>query len=78
MKKKKNLFSVFYDKEADILYISHGKPSSRDESIEMEDEVVVRKDPKTGEVRGLTILHFLRRSLGRSSYITLPFQVALK
>ncbi len=76
MKTKKNLFNVIYDKGADVLYISHGKPSSRDETSETEDEIVVRKNPKTGEVKGFTILHFLKRGLQKTS-IHLPFQVSL-
>lgn len=76
MKTKKNLFNVIYDKGADVLYISHGKPSSRDETSETEDEIVVRKNPKTGEVKGFTILHFLKRGLQKTS-IHLSFQVSL-
>lgn len=75
--KKKSLFNVFYDKEADVLYLSLGKASSRDETSETEDEIVVRKDAKTGEIKGFTILHFLKRSLHKSS-IHLPFQIAIK
>lgn len=77
MKQKKNLFKVLYDKEADVLYISQGKPSSRDETTETSQEVVVRKDPKTGDVKGLTILHFLKRGAEKSSQITLPFHLSL-
>lgn len=78
MKQKKNLFNVLYDKGADVLYISQGKPSALDETSEREDEIVVRKNRKTGEVKGLTILHFLKRTMGKSSRIILPFQLALK
>lgn len=77
MKQKKNILNVYYDKEADVLYISQGKPSSRDETSETADEIVVRKDPKTGDVKGLTILHFLKRGPEKSSQITLPFHLSL-
>ena len=77
MKQKKNL-SVFYDKTADVLYLSQGKPSSRDETSETKDEVVVRKNPKTGAIKGFTILNFLKRAAQKSSTIHLPFQLALK
>lgn len=76
MKTKKNLFNVIYDKGADVLYISHGKPSSRDETSETAEEVIVRKNPKTGGVKGFTILHFLKRGLQKSS-ISLPFRISL-
>jgi len=69
---KKNILNVFYDKEADVLYMSQGKPSARDETSETKEEVVVRKDPKTGEVKGFTILNFLKRADRKSSTITLP------
>ena len=72
MKQKKNILNVFYDKQADVLYMSQGKPSARDETSETKEEVVVRKNPKTGEVKGFTILNFLKRADRKSSTITLP------
>jgi len=72
MKQKKNILNVYYDKEADVLYMSQGKPSARDETSETKEEVVVRKDPKTGEVKGFTILNFLKRADRKSSTIILP------
>lgn len=77
MKQKKNILNVFYDKRADVLYVSQGKPSPKDDTHETEDEVVVRKNPKNGEVKGFTILNFLKRSAKQSSTIDLPFNVAL-
>lgn len=78
MKKKRNLLSVFYDRDADVLYVSQGEPSSQDETSETVDEVVVRRDPEAKEVKGFTILNFLKRGLNKSSHISLPFQIALK
>lgn len=78
MKQKKNILNVYYDKEADVLYVSQGKPSSRDETSETKDEVVVRKNPKTGEVKGFTIINFLKRSENRLSTITLPAHLAIR
>ena len=78
MKQKKNILNVYYDKEADVLYMSQGKPSSRDETSETKEEVVVRKNPKTGEVKGFTILNFLKRSETKSSTITLPANLAIR
>lgn len=77
MKRKKNILNVFYDKGADVLYVSQGKPSAKDDTHETEDEVVVRKNPKSGEIKGFTILNFLKRAAKKSSPITLPFDVAL-
>lgn len=72
MKQKKNILNVYYDKKADVLYMSHGKPSPSDETSETKDEVVVRKDPKTHEIKGFTILNFLKRAARKSSTISLP------
>ncbi len=77
MKQKKNTLNVFYDKVADVLYMSQGKPSARDETSETKDEIVVRRNPKTHEIRGFTILNFLKRSASKSSSIPLPFNVSL-
>ena len=77
MKQKKNILNVFYDKGADVLYVSQGKPSAKDDTRETEDEVVVRKNSKNGEIKGFTILNFLKRAANKSSAITLPFDVAL-
>ena len=78
MKQKKNILNAFYDKEADVLYLSQGKPLSRDETSETKDEIVVRKNPRTGAIKGFTILNFLKRATQKSSTIHLPFQLALK
>ena len=72
MKQKKNILNVFYDKQADVLYMSQGKPSPDDDTSETKEEVVVRKDPKTGEVKGFTILNFLKRTENKPSPIPLP------
>ena len=51
-----------YDHEADVLYISN--PSSNIEPIgEMNDEgIIVRRNPKTNEICGITILDFMKRT----------------
>lgn len=58
MARKKMSFS--YDKKADVLYLSVGKPK-KSLSREIEDGVVLRFDPKSKEVSGLTILDFEAR-----------------
>jgi uncharacterized protein YuzE len=44
-----------YDKEADVLYMSFRKPQRAKETIELEDDILIRKDGK--EIVGLTILN---------------------
>jgi len=56
MKMKK--IEIDYDKEADVMYISFGKP--REAVTEEIGNVGVRKDEKTGEIVGLTIIKFMK------------------
>lgn len=66
----------YYDQEADVLYFSQGKPSPKDEARETRDDVILRVNPKTGSVRGFTILNFSRRNhTGRA--ISLPIEAQL-
>ena len=51
-----------YDEEADVLYISVGKPRAAI-GTDIGDGVVVRYDNKKKEVVGLTILGFRARTL---------------
>ena len=50
---------VFYDDFSDVLYISFGnpRPGIADES---EDGILVRKNPDTNEIVGVTIIDFKR------------------
>ena len=50
----------FFDREADILYLSVGKPRPA-LSQEVGDDIVVRVDPKTHRVVGCTILNLTKR-----------------
>ena len=73
--KKNNDLNLFYDKEADMLYFSKGKPSATDDSDETEDEVVIRRNPKTKEVTGFTILNFSKRSQRSDQSFKLPLEI---
>jgi len=50
-----------YDEEADVLYISFGKPKEAQDSIEVENGVIYRIADK--EVIGITITDFKARTL---------------
>jgi uncharacterized protein YuzE len=52
-------FDIDYDKKADVLYISVGKPRDADDSIEPQDGVVLRT--KKGELVGITIVGLKNR-----------------
>ena len=56
-----------YDAEADVLYISVGKPKAT-EGMDIGEGTIARLDPKSGEVVGLTIIGLRQRmvdALGR-------------
>ena len=57
VKQKNDQLSVSYDKDADVLYITEGKPRKAVGEM-MDNGVIVRRDPKTKEVVGFTIVDF--------------------
>ncbi len=44
-----------YDREADVLYMSFRKPQRAAQTVELEDDILIRKDGK--DIVGLTILN---------------------
>lgn len=58
MARKKMSFS--YDKQADVFYLSVGKPR-KSLTREIKDGILVRFDQKSKEITGLTILDFEAR-----------------
>lgn len=50
---------VSYDKTADVLYISFGKPRSAQDSELNENDIVIRR--AAGKIVGLTVLAFSKR-----------------
>ncbi len=69
--------SLKYDREADILYINKLTPYAEQESEELGDDVVVRLNPKTGEIENLEILFFSTRLL-RNDLLELPIEANLR
>jgi uncharacterized protein YuzE len=65
-----------YDREADILYINKRAPYPEQESEELDDEVIARLNPTTGEVESLEILFFTSRLL-RRDVLELPVSADL-
>ena len=63
--------SFKYDRITDILYIDKVKPYSEQESEELDDEVVIRSNPRTGEVENLEVLFFSTRLLRQDSFTIL-------
>lgn len=69
--------SFRYDRAADILYIDKRPPYRDQESEELNDEVVARLNPETGEIENLEVLFFSTRLL-RSDLIELPVSADLR
>lgn len=67
----------FYDREADVLYFSKGKPSPHSKTRETSDDVVLRMDSKSGEVVGFTILNFIGRLKKSNRPVALPIEAEL-
>ena len=59
---KKNKMKWNYDAEADILYISFGNPENA-EGVDIGEGTIIRIQPETKEIIGLTILSPLNRTL---------------
>ncbi len=54
---------VFYDKKADVLYISFGSPRKASDSELTDNDIIVRK--VDGKIVGLTVLSFSKRTKQR-------------
>ncbi|MBN1866703.1 DUF2283 domain-containing protein [Candidatus Sumerlaeota bacterium] len=46
---------IDYDKEADVMYVSFRKPQRATKTVEVDEDILVRKDRRT--VVGVTILN---------------------
>lgn len=66
-----NRLKFFFDKKGDVLDIAIGKPEKAI-SRELDNDIVVRLDPKTKEIVGFTILNFEKRFEHRDREETLP------
>jgi uncharacterized protein YuzE len=61
--KKPKLISINYDSEADVLYISFGKAIAAI-CIEIEEGTLIRIDPFTQILVGITIVDFRKKYMG--------------
>lgn len=74
---KSEKMRFYFDQEADVLYLSKGKPSKDDSSREIGEDIVMRFNPKSKQVTGLTIINFTKRSSKKSTDYNFPFEVEL-
>jgi len=61
-----------YDREADVLYVSLGKPRKGMRYVEIGSDRILRVDPDTGEIVGLTLLEFSRHFSTEEPFSELP------
>jgi uncharacterized protein YuzE len=66
-----------YDRTADILYMDKCKPYAEQESEEVDDGVIVRINPHSGEIENLEVLFFSTRLL-RNHLFNLPVEADLR
>ncbi|HOE10864.1 MAG TPA: DUF2283 domain-containing protein [bacterium] len=57
-----------YDREGDILHIDKIPPYPEQESEELNDDVIARLNPTTGEVENLEVLFFSSRLMRRDLF----------
>ncbi len=57
-----------YDREGDILHIDKIPPYPEQESEELNDDVIARLNPTTGEVESLEVLFFSSRLMRRDLF----------
>lgn len=77
IKKGINIY-YFYDREADVFYLSQEKPKTKVKTVETADDVVLRLDPRSGRIIGFTILNFANRLKKKKfPYVPLPIQAEL-
>ena len=72
-----NFTQIFYDRESDVLYLSIGEPR-RAISREVGDDVLLRIDPETENVVGLTIMNLASRFGEIESPQSLPVSIDLR
>lgn len=65
-----------YDEEADVLYISFGKP--REAVVEEVGNIGLRIDEKNKEIVGLTIIEFLKTFGKKHAPIKIPVAEIIK
>jgi uncharacterized protein YuzE len=74
MIRNKDGMKIFYDREADVLYVTRGQPEYTD-YVEYTDDVILRFDPGAKKLVGFTIIDFSQHFAQQKPDVTLPFSV---
>jgi uncharacterized protein YuzE len=64
-------FSISFDRDADVVYLSFGEPS-RAVSEEVAEGVFARYDPRSEELVGLTLLDFSKKFGVQPKEVSVP------
>jgi uncharacterized protein YuzE len=67
---------LLYDREADVLYVSIGRPEFTDYE-ELGENLILRRDPKTGQIVGFTIIDFAMRFAQKNPPLSVPLIATL-
>ena len=68
---------LLYDQEADVLYVSIGHPEFTDYE-QIGENLILRRDPKSGQVVGFTIIDFAARFSQKESPLSVPLNATLE
>ena len=66
-----------YDRDTDILYVNTCPPYPEQESEELDNEIIARFNPDTGDIENLEVLFFSTRLL-REELFDLPISARLQ
>jgi uncharacterized protein YuzE len=66
-----------YDRIGDIMHVTQVAPYSNQGTIEIEEDVLARINPETGDVEGLEILFWSKR-LAAGEQLVLPIEGTLR
>ena len=67
----KNKISISYDKDADVLYLSFGKPTKA-VGEEIDTGIFARFDPQSEELVGLTVINFSKKFGVKPREVSIP------
>lgn len=65
--------NFLYDKDADVLYVSLGKPAYTDYQ-EIGENLILRLDPETESIVGFTVLDFIAQANNQETPLHIPLQ----
>lgn len=74
MSSNQSRIKIFYDREADVLYVTQGNPEYTD-YVEYTEDILLRFHPETKQLVGFTLIDFSRHFANKESDIPLPSNI---